>query len=62
MKEAAGKSFQQSKETVKGSAKSVAGIVGEAVHKTAQKAKTPSSKTESDSELWIFLLFAHTFV
>lgn len=51
MKEAAGKSFQQSKETVKGSAKSVAGIVGEAVHKTAQKAKTPSSKKESDSEL-----------
>ncbi|XP_028755071.1 uncharacterized protein LOC114720924 [Neltuma alba] len=55
MKEAAEKSFHKSKETVKESAKSAAEMIGDAVHKTAQKVKAPSSASaserESDSEL-----------
>jgi len=53
MKDAVGKSFDKSKETVQESAKSAADLVGGAIHKTAEKVKgtKSASERESDAEL-----------
>ncbi|XP_057421180.1 uncharacterized protein LOC130715144 [Lotus japonicus] len=52
VKEAVGKSFDRSKETVEETAKSAANVVGEAIHKTTEKVKEGTdSEKESKAEL-----------
>jgi hypothetical protein len=47
VKEAVGKSFDKSKESVEETAKSAAELVGDAIHKTTEKVK---DSTETDKE------------
>ncbi|XP_045820897.1 uncharacterized protein LOC123913989 [Trifolium pratense] len=49
MKEAVGKSFDKSKESVKETAKTAAELVGDAIHKTTEKVKD-SSETDKESK------------
>ncbi|GAU19709.1 hypothetical protein TSUD_78340 [Trifolium subterraneum] len=49
MKEAVGKSFDKSKVSVEGTAKSAAELVGDAIHKTTEKVKD-STETDKESE------------
>ncbi|KAF8411571.1 hypothetical protein HHK36_004126 [Tetracentron sinense] len=51
MKEAVEKSVETSKATIEETAKSAAKVVGEAMHKTAEKVKGSESETAGDAEL-----------
>ncbi|PON85670.1 hypothetical protein TorRG33x02_185260 [Trema orientale] len=51
MKQAVGKSFDKSKETVEGTAKSAAEVVGKTMDKTTKKVKKSVFEEESDAEL-----------
>ncbi|KAK7318533.1 hypothetical protein RJT34_03236 [Clitoria ternatea] len=48
LKDAVGKSFDQSKETVEGSAESAAKALGEAIQKTAEKVKKETSDSKEE--------------